>query len=65
MKKMTRKLSVLLVIIVFSSWSGLTSLNDFTGNHNEDRLINVMAAEDIRVTTANLNLRSGPSTSYS
>ena len=65
MKRMARKLSILLVIIVFSSWSGLTSLNDFTGNHNEDRLINVMAAEDIRVTTANLNLRSGPGTSYS
>lgn len=65
MKKMARKVAILLVIMVFSSWSGITSLRDFNGNLHEDRLINVMAAEDIRVTTANLNLRSGPGTSYS
>ncbi|WP_312654250.1 SH3 domain-containing protein [Proteiniclasticum sp.] len=65
MKKMARKFSILLVIIVFFSWSGFTALNDFNGNPNADRLLDVMAADDIRVTTANLNLRSGPGTSYS
>lgn len=65
MKKMARKFSILLVIIVFFSWSGFTALIDFNGNPNADRLLDVMAADDIRVTTANLNLRSGPGTSYS
>lgn len=54
-----------MVVLIFSSWVGVSSLGEFSANPFESTSINVMAADDIRVTTASLNLRSGPGTSYS
>lgn len=64
MKRMNRLISIIMAILVFS-----TSLysNLFVKNSIDDKNpgISVMAAEDLRVTTDSLNLRSGPGTSYS
>lgn len=64
MKRMSRFLSVVVAVVVFS-----TSLyaNLFVGKFYDEKMDTkvAMAAETIMVTTANLNLRTGPGTSYS
>ena len=51
--------------MVFSSWIGVSSLGELLIDRTDGSTIEVMAAEDVRVTTASLNLRTGPGTSYS
>lgn len=65
MKSAFRKVAVLLVVFVFSSLTGVHMFNLTGKDINNDRYIEVFAEDDIRVTTADLNLRSGPGTQYS
>ena len=65
MKGAFRKVAVLLVVFVFSSLTGVYMFNSSGRDIDKDRYIEVLAEDDIRVTTADLNLRSGPGTQYS
>lgn len=65
MKSVLRKVAVLLVVFVFSSLSGISMLNLSGKNSHVGSYIEVFAEDDIRVTTADLNLRSGPGITYS
>jgi len=64
MKRMNRLISFVIAILVFST-SMYSNLFVKSDANVKDNGIVAMAAEDIRVTTASLNLRSGPGTSYS
>lgn len=64
MKNILRKVAVLLVVFVFSSISGVSTFS-MLGRSNDNNYIKVFADDDIRETTAALNLRSGPGTGYS
>ncbi|MFH5835267.1 SH3 domain-containing protein [Proteiniclasticum sp. C24MP] len=65
MKSALKKVAVLLVVFVFSSLSGVSMFNKSGRDINNNSYIEVFAEDDIRVTTADLNLRSGPGTQYS
>ena len=66
MKRMNRLISFVIAILVFttSMYSNTFVKSDANTNLKGHGVV-VMAAEDLRVTTASLNLRSGPGTSYS
>jgi len=64
MKSILKKVAVLLVVFVFSSISGVSTFS-MLDQSNNNSFIEVFAEDDIRVTTADLNLRSGPGTEYS
>ncbi len=65
MKNIFRKLSILLVVFVFSSISGISTFSLFGRNQISNGSIEAFAADDVRETTAYLNLRSGPGSNYS
>lgn len=64
MKRMNRLISFVIAILVFST-SMYSNLFVKSAVDTKEHGIVVMAAEDLRVTTATLNLRSGPGTNYS